>query len=173
VAVLLLAEELKHPRPRQPGGKRGGLPVRARRSSLSRQATAPGSSRETWAAARRAPVSLRIDYDERAISQAAAFPGDPHGIRAVLDAIDRLACDPRPVGSFPYGSPGLRRLRVAGTGSCMKSPKTRWRSGTSPALSPRADRRASPGTSPGTRAALHGFAGTARHSVQVMILHVL
>jgi mRNA interferase RelE/StbE len=57
-------------------------------------------------------VSLRIDYDERAIDQAAAFLDDPHGIRAVLDAIDRLADDPRPAGSFPYGSPDLRRLRV-------------------------------------------------------------
>ncbi|MGH3224291.1 MAG: type II toxin-antitoxin system RelE family toxin [Streptosporangiaceae bacterium] len=57
-------------------------------------------------------MSLRIDYDERAISQAAAFLDDPHGIRAILDAIDRLADDPRPAGSFPYGSPDLRRLRV-------------------------------------------------------------
>jgi mRNA interferase RelE/StbE len=57
-------------------------------------------------------VSVRIDYDERAISQAAAFLDDPPGIRAVLDAIDRLADDPRPAGSFPYGSPDLRRLRA-------------------------------------------------------------
>jgi mRNA interferase RelE/StbE len=57
-------------------------------------------------------VSLRIEYDERAISQAAAFLGDPQGLREVLDAIDRLADDPRPAGSFPYGSPDLRRLRV-------------------------------------------------------------
>ena len=57
-------------------------------------------------------MSVRIDYDERAISQAAAFLDDPPGIRAVLDAIDRLADDPRPAGSFPYGSPDLRRLRV-------------------------------------------------------------
>jgi hypothetical protein len=49
-------------------------------------------------------VSLRVDDDERAISQAAAFLDDPQGIRAVLDAIDRLADDPRPAGSFPYGS---------------------------------------------------------------------
>ena len=59
-----------------------------------------------------APVSLRVEYDERAISQAAAFLGDPQGIREVLDAIDRLADDPHPAGSFPYGSPDLRRLRV-------------------------------------------------------------
>ena len=57
-------------------------------------------------------MSLRVDYDERAISQAAAFLDDPQGIRSVLDAIDRLADDPRPAGSFPYGSPDLRRLRV-------------------------------------------------------------
>ena len=57
-------------------------------------------------------MSLRVDYDERAISQAAAFLDDPQGMRAVLDAIDRLADDPRPGGSFPYGSPDLRRLRV-------------------------------------------------------------
>ena len=57
-------------------------------------------------------MSLRIDYDETAISQAAAFLDDPQGMRAVLDAIDRLADDPRPAESFPYGSPDLRRLRV-------------------------------------------------------------
>ena len=57
-------------------------------------------------------MSLRIDYDERAINQAAAFLDDPQGMRTVLDAIDRLADDPRPAGSFPYGSPDLRRLRV-------------------------------------------------------------
>ena len=57
-------------------------------------------------------MSLGIEYDERAISQAAAFLDDPGGIREVLDAIDRLADDPRPPGSFPYGSPDLRRLRI-------------------------------------------------------------
>lgn len=57
-------------------------------------------------------MSLRVDYDERAIDQAAAFLDDPQGVRAVLDAIDQLADDPRPVESFPYGSPDLRRLRV-------------------------------------------------------------
>ena len=35
-------------------------------------------------------MSLRVDYDERAISQATAFLDDPPGIRAVLDAIGRL-----------------------------------------------------------------------------------
>lgn len=57
-------------------------------------------------------MSLRTEYDERAIGQAAAFLDDPQGIREVLDAIDRPADEPRPAGSFPYGSPDLRRLRV-------------------------------------------------------------
>jgi mRNA interferase RelE/StbE len=57
-------------------------------------------------------LSLRVDYDERALDQAAGFLDDPEGIRAVLDAIDQLIEDPRPVGSFPYGSPDLRRLRI-------------------------------------------------------------
>jgi hypothetical protein len=43
-------------------------------------------------------VSLRVDYDERAIDQAAAFLDDPPGIREVLDAIDPLA---RGRGSSP------------------------------------------------------------------------
>lgn len=57
-------------------------------------------------------MNLRVYYDEIAISQAAAFLDDPHGIREVLDAIDQLADEPRPGGSFSYGSPDLRRLRV-------------------------------------------------------------
>jgi len=57
-------------------------------------------------------VSLRVEYDERAIDQAAAFLDDPDGIQAVLDAIDRLADNPGPAESFPYGSPDLRRLRA-------------------------------------------------------------
>jgi hypothetical protein len=44
-------------------------------------------------------VSLRVDYDERAISQAAEFLDDPQGIPAVLDAIDRMAGFVRGLGS--------------------------------------------------------------------------
>ena len=57
-------------------------------------------------------MSLRVDYDDKAISQAAAFLDDPLGVREVMDAADRLADEPRPPGSFPYGSPDVRRLRV-------------------------------------------------------------
>jgi len=77
-------------------------------------------------------VSLRVDYDERAISQAAEFLDDPQGIRAVLDAIDRLADDPRPAGSFPYGSPDLRRLRIGRYRVLYEITKRRSRSGTFP-----------------------------------------
>jgi mRNA interferase RelE/StbE len=56
---------------------------------------------------------LRVVYEERAIDQLAGFLGDdPPGVEALLDAVDLLAVDPRPNGSFPYGSPDLRRLRV-------------------------------------------------------------
>ena len=30
----------------------------------------------------------------------------------MLDAVARLADEPRPAGSFPYGSPDPRRLRI-------------------------------------------------------------
>ena len=58
-------------------------------------------------------MSLGVVFEERAISQAAGFlDDDPEGLRAVLDAIDRLVDDPRPAASFPFGSRDLRRLRV-------------------------------------------------------------
>jgi mRNA interferase RelE/StbE len=77
-------------------------------------------------------VSLQVVYEEKAIDQAAGFlADDPRGLSAVLDAIDQLASDPRPAGSFPYGSPDLRRLRV-GRYQVMYEIKAMWcRSGTS------------------------------------------
>jgi hypothetical protein len=36
-------------------------------------------------------VNLRVEYDELAIDQAAAFLNDLEGIRVVPDALDRLA----------------------------------------------------------------------------------
>jgi len=58
-------------------------------------------------------VSFEILFEERAISRAAEFlVDDPEGVRAILDTIDALADEPRPPGSFPFGSPDVRRLRV-------------------------------------------------------------
>jgi hypothetical protein len=76
-------------------------------------------------------VSLRVDYDERAIGQAAAFLDDPQGIRAVLDAIDRLADDPDQPDRSRTGRLTCSGCGLAGTGSCTRSPRTRSRSGTS------------------------------------------
>lgn len=58
-------------------------------------------------------MTLRLICDEGAINQAAGFlADDPAGVRGMLEAIDRLAADPRPAESFPYGSPDLRRLHA-------------------------------------------------------------
>lgn len=57
-------------------------------------------------------MSLQVIWEERAISQAAEYLDDPQGLAAVLDAVGQLAEDPRPTGSFPYGTPDRRRLRV-------------------------------------------------------------
>ena len=85
-------------------------------------------------------MSLRIDYDEKAIDQPAGFlRDDPAGVREVLDAIDRRAADPRPAGSFRYGSPDLRRMPVGRYRVLYELTGTRWRCGTSPAGPPGAD----------------------------------
>jgi mRNA interferase RelE/StbE len=58
-------------------------------------------------------VSRSVALDETAINQATAFlADDPDGLRSVLAAVDRLAEHPYPDASLPFGSSGLRRLRV-------------------------------------------------------------
>lgn len=58
-------------------------------------------------------MSFEITFEEKAINRAAGFlADDPDGVRGLLDAIDALADEPRPSGSFPFGSPDVRRLRV-------------------------------------------------------------
>ena len=57
-------------------------------------------------------MSLEVVWEEEALSQAAEFFDDPQGLRATFDAAGRLADDPRPPESFPYGSPDRRRLRA-------------------------------------------------------------
>ena len=58
-------------------------------------------------------MSRQIIWEAQAIDQAAGFlHDDPDGIREMLDAVARLADEPRPAGSFPYGSPDRRRLRI-------------------------------------------------------------
>jgi mRNA interferase RelE/StbE len=58
-------------------------------------------------------VNRQVIWEAQAIDQAAGFlRDDPAGVREMLDAVAVLADDPRPAGSFPYGSPDRRRLRI-------------------------------------------------------------
>jgi mRNA interferase RelE/StbE len=57
-------------------------------------------------------VSRQIIWEAQAIDQAAGFLHDPDGVREMLDTVALLADEPRPAGSFPYGSPDRRRLRI-------------------------------------------------------------
>ncbi|GAA5079522.1 type II toxin-antitoxin system RelE family toxin [Streptomyces similanensis] len=58
-------------------------------------------------------MTYEIVFDPHALDAATRFLAeDPGGLAVVLDAIDKLADDPRPAGSSPYSSYDLRRLRV-------------------------------------------------------------
>jgi mRNA interferase RelE/StbE len=58
-------------------------------------------------------VSYSVTWTERAISSGSEFlADDPEGLTQVLNATDRLADDPRPLGAFRYGSADLLRIRV-------------------------------------------------------------
>ena len=58
-------------------------------------------------------MSREVIWEAQAIDQAAGFlHDDPAGVREMLDAVARLAEEPRPAGSFPYGSPDRRRLSI-------------------------------------------------------------
>ena len=58
-------------------------------------------------------MNYEIIFEPHALDAAARFlEEDPSGLALVLDTIDKLASDPRPAGSIPYGSPDIRRLRI-------------------------------------------------------------
>jgi mRNA interferase RelE/StbE len=58
-------------------------------------------------------MTYRIDYSDEALEAAGRLMKiDVDGLRALFDAIDTLATDPRPQTAFPYGSPNVLRLRV-------------------------------------------------------------
>ncbi|MER6157225.1 type II toxin-antitoxin system RelE/ParE family toxin [Streptomyces sp. NPDC001868] len=58
-------------------------------------------------------MTYEITFEPHALNSAARFlDEDPSGLALLLDTIDKLADDPRPAGSVPYGTPDLRRLRV-------------------------------------------------------------
>lgn len=58
-------------------------------------------------------MSHQVNWEIQALDQAAGFlRDDPAGIARLWETIGRLADQPRPPQSFPYGSPDLRRLRA-------------------------------------------------------------
>ncbi|MGC9535489.1 type II toxin-antitoxin system RelE family toxin [Streptomyces sp. UG1] len=58
-------------------------------------------------------MTYEIIFEPRALDSAARFlKEDPSGLALVLDTIDKLAYEPRPATSVPYGSPDVRRLHV-------------------------------------------------------------
>jgi mRNA interferase RelE/StbE len=58
-------------------------------------------------------VNRQVIWEAQAIDRAAGFlRDDPDGVGEMLDAVARLAVEPSPAGSFPYGSPDRRRLRI-------------------------------------------------------------
>lgn len=58
-------------------------------------------------------MSYQVIWEPQALDQAAGFlRDDPVGLAGLWDSIGRLADEPRPPESFPYGSPDLRRLRA-------------------------------------------------------------
>lgn len=57
-------------------------------------------------------MTYEIIFEPHALDAATRFlREDPTGLAKVLDAVDDLAHDPRPVGTTAYG-PDIRRLRV-------------------------------------------------------------
>jgi mRNA interferase RelE/StbE len=57
-------------------------------------------------------VTYGIVFEPHALDAAARFlEEDPEGLALVLDSIGKLAHDPRPAATVPYGL-GIRRLRV-------------------------------------------------------------
>jgi mRNA interferase RelE/StbE len=58
-------------------------------------------------------VSYEVNWEIRALDLAAGFLGDdPADVAELWERVSRLADEPRPPESFPYGSPDLRRLRA-------------------------------------------------------------
>jgi mRNA interferase RelE/StbE len=58
-------------------------------------------------------VSYQVNWEVQALDRTAGFLSeDVAGVTGLWESVSRLAGQPRPPGSFPYGSPDLRRLRA-------------------------------------------------------------
>jgi mRNA interferase RelE/StbE len=57
-------------------------------------------------------VSYQVTWEFQALDLAAGFLSDDRvGVAALWETVSQLADQPRPLESFPYGSPDIRRLR--------------------------------------------------------------
>jgi mRNA interferase RelE/StbE len=57
--------------------------------------------------------TYEVSWSERALNAAAGFlRDDAEGLADLMDRIDDLSGDPRPVDAPPLGSPDLRRLHT-------------------------------------------------------------
>ena len=79
--------------------------------------SAVGAIAQVIAAASASGASGRASCKRQArgpnLDQTAGFlRDDPAGVAALWDTVGQLAGEPRPLESFPYGSPDLRRLRA-------------------------------------------------------------
>jgi len=58
-------------------------------------------------------VSYQVNWEVQALDRTAGFLSDDlAGVRGLWESVSRLADEPRPPESFPYGSPDPRRLRA-------------------------------------------------------------
>lgn len=58
-------------------------------------------------------MSYQVNWEVQALDRTAGFlRDDTAGVAGLWESVSRLADDPRPPESFPYGSPDLRRLRA-------------------------------------------------------------
>jgi mRNA interferase RelE/StbE len=58
-------------------------------------------------------VSYQVNWEVQALDRTAGFLSDDlAAVRGLWESVSRLADEPRPPESFPYGSPDLRRLRA-------------------------------------------------------------
>ena len=58
-------------------------------------------------------MSYQVNWEVQALDRADGFLSDDlAGVRGLWESVSRLADEPRPPESFPYGSPDLRRLRA-------------------------------------------------------------
>ena len=58
-------------------------------------------------------MRYQVNWEVQALDRTAGFLSDDlAGVRRLWESVSRLADEPRPPESFPYGSPDLRRLRA-------------------------------------------------------------